>query len=66
MDKSVVTKLPVTGQVNALLEAENELQEGDLIYVRIDIPGGGTNGNKVDIYCHAQSVRLAGVGDSPF
>jgi len=62
MDKTVVTKLPVTGQINALGEAENDLEMGDLIYVRLDVP----RQNTVDIYCHSQSVRLAGVGETPF
>jgi len=62
MDKTVVTKLPVTGQINALGETENDLEAGDLIYVRVDVP----RQNTVDIYCHAQSVRVAGIGESPF
>jgi len=62
MDKSVVTKLPVTGQINALGETENDLEAGDMIYVRMDVP----RQNSVDIYCHAQSVRIAGIGESPF
>ena len=62
MDKTIVTKLPVTGQVNALLQTETDLEAGDLIYVRMDVP----RQNTVDIYCHAQSVRVAGIGESPF
>lgn len=62
MDKAVVMKLPVTGQLNALAEIETDLEPGDLIYVRIDVP----RQNTVDIYCHAQSFRLQGVGESPF
>ncbi len=62
MDKTVVTKLPVTGQVNALGEVETDLEMGDLIYVRIDIP----RNNTVDVYCHAQSVRVMGIGETPF
>jgi len=62
MDKAVVAKLPVTGQLNALLQIENDLEAGDLIYVRLDIP----RQNSVDIFCHAQSFRLQGVGESPF
>jgi len=42
MDKTVVTKLPVTGQVNALGEVETDLEMGDLIYVRIDVPRNTT------------------------
>ena len=62
MDKTVVTKLPVTGQINALGETENDLEAGDMIYVKVQVP----RYNSVDVYCHAQSVRLAGVGESPY
>ena len=62
MDKTIVTKLPVTGQINELGQEETDLQAGDLIKARIDVP----RQNSVDIYCHAQSVRLAGVGESAF
>ena len=61
MDKSVVTKLPVTGQINALGETEQDLEAGDLIYVRMDVP----RQNTVDIYCHSQSVRIQGIGEGP-
>jgi hypothetical protein len=61
MDKTIATKLPVTGQINALGEVEADLEAGDLIYVRLDIP----RNNTVDVYCHAQSLRLAGVGETP-
>jgi len=47
MDKCIVAKLPVTGQVNALSEIEYDLEAGDLIDVRINIP----RANTVDIYC---------------
>ena len=62
MDKCVVVKLPVTGQINAAGQVENDLMEGDLIFVRMNIP----RQNTVDIYCHAQSLRLMGLGESPF
>ncbi len=62
MDKTIVTKLPVTGQINALGETETDLEAGDLVYVRMDIP----RQNSVDVYCHHQSVRLAGVGETPY
>ena len=61
MDKSIVAKLPVTGQVNASGEPETDLVAGDIIYVRMDVP----RQNTVDIYCHEQSVRIAGVGEGP-
>ncbi|HVN22377.1 MAG TPA: hypothetical protein VMT71_00295, partial [Syntrophorhabdales bacterium] len=59
MDKTVVTKLPMTGQINALGETEYDLEAGDLIWVRMDIP----RQNSVDVYCHAQSARVAGIGE---
>jgi len=62
LDKTVITKIPVTGQVNALGQVEADLEAGDLIYVRMDIPSN----NKVDVYCNAQSVKLAGIGEAPF
>ncbi len=62
MDKSIPAKIPITGQVNARGETEADLEAGDLIYVRMDIPIN----NKVDIYCNPQSVRLAGIGEAPF
>ena len=60
MDKTVVAKLPVTGQINAAGETETNLVTGDIIYVRMDVP----RQNTVDIYCHAQSTRIQGVGES--
>jgi len=62
MDKCVVVKLPVEGQINALGQTERDLVEGDLLTVRMSIP----RQNTVDIYCHAQSLRLMGIGESPF
>lgn len=61
-DKAIIVKLPVTGQVNAMGQTESDLVEGDLIYVRMDIPRGGT----VDVYCHTQSLKLMGIGEAPF
>jgi hypothetical protein len=62
MDKCVVAKIPVTGQVNVLDETEYDLEAGDLIYVKMYVPVQNT----VDIYCHAQSAKIAGIGESPF
>jgi hypothetical protein len=62
MDKTIVAKLPVTGQRNALGETEWDLEEGDLIWVRMDVP----RGNTVDLYCHEQSLRVMGIGEAPF
>jgi hypothetical protein len=62
MDKSIVVKLPVTGQLNAASQTEYDLEAGDIIYVRMNIPRAGTT----DVYCHAQSLRVMGIGESPF
>jgi len=60
-DKSIVVKLPVTGQINALAQTEFDLEAGDIIYVKLTIPRQGTT----DIYCHEQSLRIAGIGEAP-
>jgi len=72
MDKTIVAKIPVSGQVNAgapvpplatpITDVETDLVQGDLIYVRLTVP----RQNTVDIYCHSQSVRLMGIGESTF
>jgi hypothetical protein len=62
MEKCVVAKIPVTNQVNVLGDTEYDLEAGDLIYVRMDVPINNT----VDIYCHSQSARVAGIGEGPF
>ncbi len=62
MDKTVITKIPVTGQINALGEIEADLESGDLISVRMYVPVN----NKVDIYCNSQSLRLVGIGEVSF
>lgn len=61
MDKTVLTKLPVDGQINGAGETEADLEAGDLIKVKLTIPGS----NNVDIYCNAQSAFLAGIGHTP-
>jgi hypothetical protein len=60
MDKTIITKLPVTGQINAAGDVEWDLEYGDLIYVRLDIP----RANTVDIYCHKQSLKVMGIGEA--
>ena len=60
MDKTIITKLPVTGQVNATGDVETDLEYGDMIYVRLDIP----RYNSVDIYCNKESLKVAGVGET--
>jgi hypothetical protein len=62
MDKAVVVKIPVTGQVNALGQTENDLEQGDIIFVQMNVP----RKNTVDVYCHQQSLRLQGIGEAPF
>jgi len=62
MDKTVVTKLPVTGQLNAAGQQETDLEMGDIIYIRIDVP----RANTVDVYCHAESAKVMGIGEAPF
>jgi hypothetical protein len=62
MEKCVIAKIPVTDQVNVLKEVESDLEAGDLIYVRMDVPVNNT----VDIYCHSQSTKIAGVGEGAF
>jgi hypothetical protein len=62
MDKCVVAKIPVTGQINVLNETEADLEAGDLIQVRLNIPINNT----VNIYCHSQSAKIAGIGEGPF
>jgi len=62
MDKCVVAKIPVTEQVNSAGQTESDLEQGDLIYVKMYVPINNT----VDIYCHAQSAKIAGIGESPF
>lgn len=62
MDKCVVAKIPVTDQVNAAGETESDLEAGDLLDIRLDVPINNT----VDIYCHSQSAKVAGIGEAPF
>ncbi|HXX33297.1 MAG TPA: hypothetical protein VEM15_02370 [Thermodesulfobacteriota bacterium] len=78
MDENVVVKLPIPGQQNAgtpkvpitpqgisvgtLTNVESMLVEGDVIFVELNFPYTNTT----DVYCHAQSVRVMGVGESWF
>ena len=59
MDKSIFIKIPVTGEVNALGQTEQDLEAGDRIWVRMDVP----RGHSMDVYCHAQSLRVQGLGN---
>jgi hypothetical protein len=58
MDKTIMVKWPVEGQLNELRETEANLEAGDLIKVRMEIPIRNT----VDIYCHKYSVKIGGIG----
>jgi len=60
MDKTIVTKLPVTGQINAAGQVEVDLEYGDLIYVKLTVP----RANSVDIYCQQQSLKVMGIGET--
>ncbi len=62
VEKSVLVKIPVWDQVNALGEVEADLEAGDLVQVRIDVPVNNT----VDLYCNSQSLRLVGIGEDPY
>jgi hypothetical protein len=53
---------PVEGKINALGEREANLEAGDLIKVRMDVP----TSNTVDIYCSAYSVKIGGIGEPPW
>lgn len=57
--KSVFTKIPVTGQVNALGQEEVDLERGDTIAVQLNFP----RDHAMDVYCHAQSASISGLGD---
>jgi len=62
MDKTIITKLPVTGELNAAGQEETDLEMGDIIYIRMDVP----RQNTVDVYCHAESAKVMGIGEAPF
>jgi len=62
MDKTIVAKLPVDGVLNANGQREYDLNAGDIIHVKMFIP----RTNTVDIYCHEQSLKVMGIGESPF
>ena len=50
--------IPSTG----LSSVETDLVQGDLIYVRMIVPSANT----VDIFCHAESAKIMGIGESAF
>jgi len=58
MEKTVLVKWPVEGEVNAQGETEHALEAGDLIKVRMVVP----NANTVDVYCGQYSVTIGGIG----
>jgi hypothetical protein len=59
MDKTLLIKWPTEGTVNALGETEANLEAGDLIKVRMDIP----TANTVDVYCSKYSLTIGGIGE---
>jgi hypothetical protein len=59
MEKTVLIKWPTEGTVNALGQTEANLEAGDLIKVRMDIP----TANTVDVYCSQYSVTIGGIGE---
>jgi hypothetical protein len=62
LDKCINIKIPVTGQINAMHETEEDLEFGDIITILMEIP----RTNTVDIYCGAESARLTGIGETLF
>ena len=59
MNKTVLVKWPIEGEINALGETEWNLEAGDLIKVRMEIQ----KANRVDIYCSKYSVKIGGLGE---
>jgi hypothetical protein len=57
--EAVIAKFPVTGFQAPASKPEWDLEAGDRIHVRLFIPSG----HSMDIYCHAQSVRVQYNGD---
>jgi hypothetical protein len=62
MGKTIFVKWPIEGTINRLGETEANLEAGDLIKVRMDVP----TSNTVDIYCSAYSVKIGGIGEPPW
>jgi hypothetical protein len=59
MEKTILVKWPVEGDINALGEMEWNLEAGDLIKVKMFVP----TANTVDIYCSKYSVKIGGLGE---
>jgi len=59
LDKTILIKWPREGEINALGEMEWNLEAGDLIKVRMNVPLDNT----VDIYCSKYSVKIGGLGE---
>jgi hypothetical protein len=62
IEESIMVVLPKPGRVNALGQTEANLEAGDLIKVRMDVPLANT----VDIYCSQYSVKIGGIGEPPW
>jgi hypothetical protein len=59
MDKTILVKVPRTGDTNAMHETEYNLHAGDIIKVKMRIPASNT----VDFYCNKYSVKIGGIGE---
>lgn len=62
MPKTILVKKPVTGQLNAGGQSEFDLEEGDLVVVRLSLPRGHT----MDVFCNEDSVKIMGLGEPRF
>jgi hypothetical protein len=59
LEKTVLIKWPVEGEINSQGQIEANLEAGDLIYVRMDI----SKDNTVDVYCGPDSLTIGGIGE---
>lgn len=57
--KSIFVKIPVSGQVNAEGQEELDLERGDTIAIQLAFP----RDHRMDVYCHAQSASVTGIGE---
>ena len=59
LEKTILIKWPVEGEINAQGQIEANLEAGDLIKVRMDI----SKDNTVDVYCGPDSLTIGGIGE---
>src|SRR4030043_1243150 len=59
LEKTILIKWPVEGEINAQGQIEANLEAGDLIKVRMDI----SKDNTVDVYCGPNSLTIGGIGE---